>query len=90
MITMPTKDPSEVLDYTIDYSLPLGDDTILTSTWTVSSGSVLVQNSSISGKTTIAWVAYGAIGIKNIIKNVITTSGGRTMVQSLQIPIAAL
>ena len=36
-ISWPSKDPDEVLDYELDWSLRLAGDTIVTSTWTVPS-----------------------------------------------------
>ena len=87
---MSPKDPLEELDYSLDWSLVIGTDTITSSTWTVTNGSSIVQSSSISGKTTIAWIAGGLASIETRVRNTIKTSSGRTLVQTIKIPMAAL
>lgn len=90
MITMPTKDPLEVLDYSIDWTNALGTDTISSSTWSVQDGGLAVQSSSFSAKQTIVWLTSGVAGTTAVVKNTVTTTGGRVLVQSLQIPVASL
>jgi hypothetical protein len=72
------KDPSAVLDYTIDWSLWLSNgETITTSVWTVPTG-ITGSTQSISGSKTITWLSGGTAGNAYTISNRITTSAGRT------------
>lgn len=84
MLQWPDKDPNEVLDYQIDWSARLGSDTISTSTWTVPSGITQTTSSSTSTTTTI-WLSGGTTGTKYTLTNEITTTGGRTMDESVRI-----
>jgi hypothetical protein len=84
MLTWPTKDPDEVLDYKLNWAdaedpaLETGE-TILTSTFVVVSGDVVIDSSSFvaSGLTTV-WLSGGTEGTSCVIRNRVTTSGGRT------------
>ena len=85
-----SKDPNEVLDYQIDWGERLQTgETISTSTWTITgSDSVLVEdNNSISGENTVIWLSAGTLGVRYLLTNRITTSGGRTMDQSVRLKI---
>ena len=87
-LSWPTKDPDEVLDYTIDWLPRLGDDdTIALSVWTVPGG--LAQTNSTNTDTeTVVWLSGGTIGTTYSVQNRITTVGGRTMDQTVTITIA--
>jgi hypothetical protein len=84
--TWPSKDPDEVLDYDNnwgdDADLGLGrlavGETIVTSTFSVIEGTVVVDSSSIVGDKTFVWLSGGAVGERCKILNRITTSAGRT------------
>lgn len=71
------KDPNAVLDYQIDWSKWLSDDTISTSTWIVPDG--ITKDSDLS-TTTLAtiWLSGGTAGEKYPVVNRIVTSDGRT------------
>lgn len=78
------KDPSAILNYTLDWSewLPTGQ-TISTSTWAVSTISgdaapVTTVTTSNSGTTTIVKLSGGTAGNLYTITNTITTSGSLT------------
>ena len=78
------KDPSAILNYTLDWSewLPTGQ-TISTSAWTVSTISgdaapVTTVTTSNSGTTTIVKLSGGTAGNLYTITNTITTSGSLT------------
>jgi len=88
-LTWPPKDPDEVLDYQIDWSDRLTSETILTSAWTISgSDSVLSEDSnSIAGESTVIWLSAGTLGVRYTLTNRITTSGGRTMDQTVRLKI---
>jgi hypothetical protein len=88
-LTWPPKDPDEVLDYQIDWSDRLSGDTLLTSDWTISGDdSVLVEDSnSISGDSTIIWLSAGTLAETYDLLNRVTTTGGRTMDQTVKLKI---
>jgi hypothetical protein len=71
------KDPNAVLDYTLDWSDWLGDDTIVNSTWIVPVG-IANGGAVYSSTTTTIWLSGGTAGISYSIYNQITTAGGRT------------
>jgi len=80
-ISQTEKDPSDVLDYSIDWSDTLTEsspvDTISSSTWTATSG-VVVGASSIAGSTTTVMVSAGTPWKYCELTNVIVTDGSRT------------
>jgi hypothetical protein len=71
-----TKDPDAVLDYEIDWSAWLGEDTITASTFTVATG---LTEDSESNDTTAAtvWLSGGTVGTRYLVTNHITTAAGR-------------
>ena len=75
------KDPDATLDYSLDWSAWLGDDTIHTSQWIVepisATNPLTVVGSSMTDKTATVWVAGGEYGVYKLT-NRITTMGGRT------------
>lgn len=87
-LTWPNKDPSDVLDYQIDWSAALGTDTISASTWTAPAG-YTIDSSSNTPTTTTVWLRGGPVGV-NKITNRITTAGGRTIERSVQQTVAEL
>lgn len=82
----PTKDPSAVLDYGIDWSAWLGTDTIVASTWTVQAG-ITKGNTSFSATRTLVWLSGGTDGTDYTLTNRIVTAGGRTEERSLIIAV---
>jgi len=96
---MPSKDPSEVLDFSIDWNRsgegkPDGSgwlntgETITASTWTVETG--LTQTtptpSQVAGKTTI-WLSGGTTGGRYRVTNHVTTSQGRQGERTIRIDV---
>lgn len=71
-----SKDPAAVLDYTIDWSDFLGDDSIATVTWTLDAGVADAGHVSSRALTTI-FLSGGVAGTGYNITCHITTSGGR-------------
>jgi hypothetical protein len=71
------QDPSDVLDYTVDWSNVLvGGETISTSSWTAPG---LTITGEVSGTTTVtAFLAGGTDGTQYVVTNQITTSASRT------------
>lgn len=92
MLTWPAKDPDEVLDYELDWAdtasprLVTGE-TLLTSTWSVVEGDVVIDSSNFapSGLSTV-WLSGGSAG-QNTLLNRVTTSGGRTYDQSVKLRV---
>lgn len=82
----PAKDPDEVLDYKVDWAKRLGADSITASTWTSPDG-ITLMTSSFQSKFTIAWISGGTIGKTYAFTNRITTSSGRVMEQTVELPI---
>lgn len=78
------KDPVATLDYSVDWSQWLGADTLATSTWTVPTGLTQVTASNTTTKTTV-WLSGGTLGTVYTIKNLITTTGGRTDERSFDV-----
>lgn len=88
-LTWPSKDPDEVLDYDLDWSARLLTDTIATSDWSVSDGvGLTIGAESNTTTTTKVWLSGGTLGTAYTLLNRITTTGGRTMDQSVKIKIA--
>lgn len=78
------KDPSAVLDYTIDWSEWLVDDTISTSAWTVDSGLTTVTTTNTTTTATV-WVSGGTLGASYNLINTIVTAGGRTDERTIRV-----
>lgn len=74
---MKTKDPDEVLDFSIDWSEQIGDDTIVNSVWSTPAG-ITEDSTSSAGKVSTIWLSGGTDGEAYVIGNRITTAGGRT------------
>lgn len=96
MLTWPTKDPDEVLDYQIGWAdaatgprLVTGE-TLLTSVFSVASGTVVINSSSFTapGVATV-WLSGGAAGEMCVILNRVTTSSSRTYDKSVRLRIRA-
>jgi hypothetical protein len=71
-----TKDPTAILDYSIDWSDWLLEDTILTSNFTVGAGLTVDLSTNTTTSTTV-WLSGGTIGFTYNVVNKITTAGGR-------------
>jgi hypothetical protein len=78
------KDPDSVLDYTLDWSAWLDDDTIVTSTFLVDSGLTKDSDSKTTTTTTV-WLSGGTAGTNYGITNRITTTAGRTADRTFRI-----
>ena len=83
-----TKDPEALLDYYIDWTAWLGDDTIATSTWS-QTGTVTLSADAVLGGVTQIWVADGTLGECCAVTNHITTTAGRADDRSLLLVIRA-
>ena len=87
------KDPSDVLDYAIDWedALAADSDTISTSNWSTSSPAGLTVESSpapsIVGFVTTVWASGGTPYTTYGLTNTIVTTGGRTYQRTISIPV---
>jgi hypothetical protein len=89
-LQFPVKDPDEVLDYTVDWSARLDDDTISTSDFTLTTAAgVVIDSDSNTTTTTTVWLSGGTAGEQAEILNRITTAAGRTMDQTCRIKLKA-
>jgi hypothetical protein len=89
-ITWPTKDPGDTLDYAVDWTDRLAGDTIAASVWTlvVAAGLTKASEAHTDVLTTV-WLSAGTAGLSATLKNVITTTGGRTMDEVISLAIDA-
>ena len=84
------KDPDEIKDYVLDWSSLLGEDEIVSSTWTIADGAGLVIDSeSATATSTTIWLSAGVIGTTYHLLNRVTTSGGRTYDQTVKLKCKA-
>ena len=82
-----SKEPSEQLEHTINWTRELGDDTIVSSTWIVPPGLTQAGTSSTDRTTTI-WLSGGELSKTYIITNEVVTAAGRTYCESINLTIA--
>lgn len=93
-----TQDPSDVLDYAIDWGsgnvraderwLDAGE-TIFSSTWAVSPPDLTTSLPAVvnHGTTTVIWLSGGTAGRPYTVTNRITTTAGRTVERSFTLVI---
>ena len=81
-----TKDPDATLDFRVDWSVWLGEDTISMSAWIVPAG--ITQDSATNDTTTATvWLSGGSVGRSYHVVNRITTAAGRVNDQTLVIKV---
>jgi len=81
---MPDKDPNDVLDYAIDWSGWLGDDTIASVEW-ISADGLAVDKAVVVGAVATAWLSGGITGRSCRVTCRVCTAAGRQCDQSLRI-----
>lgn len=82
----PDKDPEERQEYTVDWAPMLEGDTVNLSAWTAVGAPIGPQTK--TDTTTTAILEPGPMADQVILTNTITTNGGRTYIQQLQIGLA--
>lgn len=87
MTTWPAKAPDEVLDYKVDWSSRLVDDTITASEWSVILGDVVINSDSFTTTSATVWLSAGTVGVARV-KNKITTAGGRVITEVFDLQLA--
>lgn len=85
------KDPDDVKDYGIRWSRHLVADVIASSTWIIPATPTGLTKDSDSFNavlaTTTAWFSGGTVDIDYLVTNRITTTGGRTLDQTITIRV---
>jgi len=85
-----TKQAGERLDFTIDWTVELAGDTIVTSTWVVPTG--ITQTTPVpsnTDQTTTIWLLGGTVGAEYELVNTVVTAAPRTFTRSLRVKIVA-
>lgn len=81
-----TKSPEDVLDYSIDWSSWLGEDTLTSAQWSSDDG-VTLESSSITDTSSVVWISGGESDTVYAIKCVIETSLGRKCARTINIKV---
>jgi hypothetical protein len=85
------KDPSDVIDISVDWADFLGEDAIASVVWTVSpTGALAVDTQSNTDTVATAWVSGGVASVTYSLACKITSVGGRTVERSLEIIVEDL
>jgi hypothetical protein len=88
------KEPNEIADFDIDWSLRLAADTIVSSAWTITvgdapaTGTLAIQSTSFIATRTKVWLTAGNAGVIYTLKNTVTTANGDTLIEEVQILVA--
>lgn len=90
-VTFITKDPTEVVKYSINWTGTLPTyDYISTSTWAVSGGSGLtVGTTSFTEPYTYVTLSAGTSGVAYTLKNTIVTSKGLTLIKTASLTVTS-
>jgi hypothetical protein len=86
-LTWPNKDPDEILDYILDWTDRLGDDSISTSAWPDPPDGITIDSDSFDLTSTLIWLSGGVADEQYLFTNRIETAGGRTMDQSVKLKV---
>jgi hypothetical protein len=85
------KDPSDTLDYTIDWTaLLVGGETITAAVWSVLPSSLSIGTKSIASPNTSAWLSGGTPNTQYAVTCKITTSAGRSYERTVLIDVENL
>lgn len=83
-----TKDPNDVDSFGINWATRLDGDLISSSDWIVPTG-VTEDSASNTTTTTTIWLSGGTDGDDYELTNRITTTGGRTLDQTVKLRVRA-
>ena len=95
-LAWPAKDPTDVLDYTLDVSDALAGDTgdsIATLDVAITPnapGDLVLNSSNASGTTAVMWFSAGQVGATYVVSVSVGTVSGRTITRSVQLPVISL
>lgn len=91
IITYPSKDPDEVIDYQLSWRKRLRSvDTIASSSWAHGAGdnsNTVITIDYHTTTTTTVWLSGGTANSTAKLINTVVTAGGRTYEQGVLIPI---
>jgi hypothetical protein len=92
MLQWPDKDTDEKLDYALDWTDRLDEDTIVESTWEVAGADTSLVTAvspapSFTATSTAVWFTGGTNKLTYTVTNTVTTLGGRIMQQSAKLRI---
>lgn len=96
----PQHDPAEVLDYFVDWTFMLEGDTIASSAFSlpvitdangdaVDDAGVTIVRSSFTDHFTGVWITGGVLGKRATVLNIVVTTGGRTIAQTVMLPVGS-
>lgn len=88
-LNWPSKDPDELLDYSLNWVNALGTDTIVTSDWSINSADLIENHKTNTATATVIWLEGGTLNQQYTVTNTIETAGGRIFQQSVNIRIAS-
>jgi hypothetical protein len=80
------KDPDARLDYMVDWTSWLGEDTIANSEWVVPDG-ITYEADTFTSTTATVWLSGGSLGSSYDVVNRITTVAGRIDDRTITIKI---
>lgn len=94
----PQHDPAETLDYFVDWTFFLESDTIASSTFeivkitdanldNVDDSKISLVRQDFTDHFAGVWITGGVIGLRATVVNRVVTTGGRTIVQTVMLPI---
>lgn len=79
-----SKARGETLDYSFDWSDAFdASDQIVASGWSADDAALQISDLSFDGTVTTAWLASGTAGVPGVVRNVVSTAGGRSAVAEL-------
>jgi len=84
---VPSKDPNEVLDYTVDWTNRLDGDTISSSSAVLEEGDVTIDSQSFSGANQTVWLSGGTENVTSIVTLRVETAGGRTYDEAIKVKL---
>lgn len=92
MLSWPPKSPKAVLDYEVDWTAVLAEDTLATDPVATASGGLVIDSISTTDKKTVLWISGGdPVASRNVTPHVCltgTTVGGRTLVIRINLPVS--
>lgn len=90
LISYPPKDPSETLDYAMDFTAQMtaDNDTVTTLIGvTAKPTGLTIANPTLVGSKVICWISGGTLLADYLITFEVTTAGGRTYSRSAYLPV---
>jgi len=82
------KDPDETVAFHDDWTDELGDDTVASWDFTITSGTATISQSKLSGNEFRYWIAGGTNGETCTFQNEVTTGSGQVLLRTFSLTIA--